>query len=1487
MRKLYIVFPILFLLIVSGTIYFYLPKHDLYPNRVPFIVPESEEEFENQDREEDDDEKKDGYDGPEARAQQEFDWMVDPSLGYVPYTRLNSALVYTHYLRDSLQNSLARMQSIMLWQERGPIYDSVGPSNGNTRANDPYTSGRMAAVLVDTLNDPTGNTAIVGGVSGGVWKCTNFLSAVPSWQNVFDYFDNMAISSICQDPTNPNVMYFSTGEASSNADAHFGLGVWKSTDKGNTWQQLPSSANFIRNWKIICDASGNIYLASRTTATPALNTSGLLRSIDGGATWTNITPTAQGTATASATCTDIEYTTTGKLVASFGYSTSGTTIRIYTTNNPATVTQSTGWTLATGIRNSATTAGRIELASQGNIVYGVAVNSAANADSCYKSVDGGATWVKQNTTVMPTGVLSGQGWYNATLSINPANPNELMCGGLDAYRSTNGGATWTRTTFWVTTAPYVHADHHYMHWWKRGNESQIVIGCDGGVYYSVDGGSTWVDKNRNLGLKQFYGADIHPYAGSPYLLAGSQDNGTHQIKNPGLTYSHEVTGGDGMHVWINQQDPSIQFGSYVYNQYRRSTNGGATWSSLNLNTNTGMFANPYALDETQNILYACYSANNLLRWPSASTAGATAFNTVTISLLNNAQIGSLKVSPYTANRLFLGSSGGRVIRVDNASAATPTATIISSGFPTGFIRSVNVGSSDNNIVATFSNFGVAQVWVTTNGGTTWTNVDGNLPDMPVWWALFDPYDNNKMYLATETGVWTTDLLNGASTYWIPNPGLPTTRIAMLRMRTSDNAVVASTYGRGLFTARIPPPTPEISFVQPSSIAAEANSGITSGASGCRSYKDYVINTGIVNDPTGDATVTYSVQAGNTAIRGVDFDFTTNGNFSNPTTTHVFPDGQMILRPVTIRVYDDADVESPESFTLTYTVSGTTDAISGPVNAHVITINDNDRAPVPFTSADFTVGNYNVDMSTLNTPFDATKLKHRLQVIYRASEMKASGISINAVINSIKLRVKTKNTTQPFKAFTIQIANTYKVNMASGFITGIPFTQVYSGDYSTVAGVNSFNFSTPFVWDGVSNVVIQFCFDNTGGTAEGVTDIVEGMAAAFAAGVRASVYSNHTTATGAGCSLAAAFLDDNRINTTFNATFGDQVATALNSTKTENLGSRNDLHYYTSNGQIMARVLNLSDHNYGCTEVIVDRAGTGTKEFWNANRENYLMDKTFRILPTTNNATGRYEVTFYFTKAEKEGWEAATGKPWDSIQIIKLPSRISNVSPANAQPDGPGTIKVIDAVKRSFGPNYYTLSGIFETGFSGYGFGVAGRMTTLLVLNGQASGTNINLSWSTSAEVNSSIFEVEKSYDGANFRRIGTVQASGNKLNPSTYNFTDPENVQYNYYRIRMQHTDGYVLYSNTIFIKKDDAPQRLIISPNPFTNYITVMFARPSSGRVTFSFFDMKGALVKRYTSPGNSPTYYIATDDIALTGVYSLRIDYDGNKVVKPLLKK
>ncbi|HUM97634.1 MAG TPA: T9SS type A sorting domain-containing protein, partial [Chitinophagaceae bacterium] len=127
----------------------------------------------------------------------------------------------------------------------------------------------------------------------------------------------------------------------------------------------------------------------------------------------------------------------------------------------------------------------------------------------------------------------------------------------------------------------------------------------------------------------------------------------------------------------------------------------------------------------------------------------------------------------------------------------------STGLPTNVSTScIEVGTNDNNLVVTFSNYGVNNIWVTTNGGTSWTNIDGNLPDMPVRWALFKPGDNTKMIIATETGVWFSDLINGASTVWVSSPTFPLVKATMLQYRSSDQMILASTHGRGLWTQPI-------------------------------------------------------------------------------------------------------------------------------------------------------------------------------------------------------------------------------------------------------------------------------------------------------------------------------------------------------------------------------------------------------------------------------------------------------------------------------------------------------------------------------------------------------------------------------------------------------------------------------------------------------------------------------------------------------------
>ena len=759
-------------------------------------------------------EENEKYDGPAQRDSLEYAKMVDPNLGFVPSERLWNAVDYTDQLRAA--NNYEDIS--LLWDERGPVFDSVGPSNGNGRGGGGgstaggYTSGRIAAVLIDTLNDPTGNTVICGGIAGGIWKCTNFLAAVPNWRNAGDYFSNLAISSICQDPSDPKTMYFSTGEATSNADAVYGKGIWKSTNGGDSWVQLGATLNYIRNFKILCDADGNIYLAARPTTTPAVQSAGLLRSKNGGLTWTNITPS--GLTSTTATCTDIELSSTGRLHASFGYSTGSGVVNYRFASDPANVTSASGWDSAvTGIRITRpyVPANRLELAVLNDTVYGVTVSASNNIDSCYKSIDGGLNWTKQDTTAYTTGLGSSQGWYSVTLAINPDSSNQIMIGGLDAYKSVNSGFTISRATYWVTSRPYVHADHHFMEWFKAGGESRIVIGCDGGLFLSRDTGKTWIDRNRNLPIKQFYAAAIHP-TDPNYLLAGAQDNGVHQLKNPGMSYSTEVTGGDGCFVHINQKNPNIQFGSYVYNQYRRSTNGGVSWSSFNLSSSLGMFVNPFDYDDDNNILYGSFGNNTVIRWNRADTGinlARTVRDTILINSLKrvavNGSPSAFKVSPYTPNRVFIGANNGRLVILDHAdtvkyAADSSVRDITGASFPSGFLNCVNTGTSDDFLVAVFTNYGINNVWFSSDRGTSWSAIDGNLPDMPVRWAVFQPKDNTKLIIATEAGVYTTQQINGASTVWMPSPGFPTVRTDMIKIRPTDYTMVAATHGRGLFTS---------------------------------------------------------------------------------------------------------------------------------------------------------------------------------------------------------------------------------------------------------------------------------------------------------------------------------------------------------------------------------------------------------------------------------------------------------------------------------------------------------------------------------------------------------------------------------------------------------------------------------------------------------------------------------------------------------------
>jgi hypothetical protein len=111
-----------------------------------------------------------------------------------------------------------------------------------------------------------------------------------------------------------------------------------------------------------------------------------------------------------------------------------------------------------------------------------------------------------------------------------------------------------------------------------------------------------------------------------------------------------------------------------------------------------------------------------------------------------------------------------------------------------------MGNSEDTLLVLFSNYGVTSVFETYDGGVTWLDKEGNLPDMPVRWGIIHPLNSKQVMLATETGIWVTSNMNDSQVTWTPAvTGMANVRVDRLNIRTSDLTVVAATHGRGMFT----------------------------------------------------------------------------------------------------------------------------------------------------------------------------------------------------------------------------------------------------------------------------------------------------------------------------------------------------------------------------------------------------------------------------------------------------------------------------------------------------------------------------------------------------------------------------------------------------------------------------------------------------------------------------------------------------------------
>ena len=755
-------------------------------------------------------------DQPDMAAFQEYIMTVDPATGDVPVDVLISSYKQTQSLEQQ-QISNRNVNSLMDWETTG--------------AN---MGGRTRAIMFDP-NDPDNKKVWAGGVTGGLWYTNDITNTTENWIPISDMWSNMAISCIAYDPNNTQNFYVGTGEAQTartiyRASSGIGAGIFTTDDGGQTWGLMPSTSEFdyitdiaVRDENGIsviyaCVASG-YYMGAEHLSEPS---DGVFRSENNGETWEQVLPIIPGSSTNSPYApADIEITSSGRIFIGTMENIDkegGATVLFSDSGLPGSWTVYNYYNELISNESYYNIPARTLVASSPsdpNVVY---AQFAAGYNSGFvyyrgryiaKSGDGGENWSQTN---IPNEDWSTLAWHAFVLKVDPINPNTVYTGGLDLYKSTTGGNSWSRISDWILMYygggdSYLHADQHNIQF-QPGLSTTAVFSCDGGVFLTNTANLSqpvFIERNQGYNTLQFYTGCIQPTSFSQQYIGGLQDNGTLLHTGQPLDINDMIDGGDGAFCFWDENQANIYITS-VYNNSYTSWSGGS--QADNFGGNSGTFISPADYDYNENILYSNAAdffggnSNRLLR------ASEIPFNVVT-NMINlgtgiSVPFSAISYSKYSnagTSTLFVGSTAGHLYKVTNAQSTPETNEIGSPAFPTANISCIAIGDDEDNILVTFSNYGVSSVWLTIDGGENWEEEEANLPDMPIRWAIFHPENNGQVLLATEIGIWWTNTLNEISTIWIPSvDGMANVRVDMLKLRSSDNVVLAATHGRGLFTS---------------------------------------------------------------------------------------------------------------------------------------------------------------------------------------------------------------------------------------------------------------------------------------------------------------------------------------------------------------------------------------------------------------------------------------------------------------------------------------------------------------------------------------------------------------------------------------------------------------------------------------------------------------------------------------------------------------
>jgi photosystem II stability/assembly factor-like uncharacterized protein len=657
--------------------------------------------------------------------------------------------------------------------------------------------GRISAVA---MHPSDASTIYIGAASGGVFKSEN---AGLSWMPVFDDAMSLSIGDIEIANSNPDILYVGTGESNAGGGslAYDGFGIYRSNDAGDTWQHigLEESGSIGRIVVHPVDPD-RVYVAAMGRLFSDNPVRGVFRSLNGGLDWEKVLFKNDSTGAIDLVMhpedPDILYAALWERVRrpnrrNYG----GPSCGIY-----KTIDGGDTWTeLTNGLPSPSASIGRIGIdisKSDPNILYAIYADNIGYFAGLFKSTDDGANWFRTNDGSL-SNMYSSYGWWFGRLHIDPVDPDILYPIGFDLYKTSDGGSTYSNIS-----QSNVHVDQHDLVAHPADNDF-LVLGNDGGIYLSDDGGNSW-NHLENLPVMQFYTCELDEQY-PERLYGGAQDMGTNRTMTGAIDDWENIFGGDGFYVLVDPQDNDYVYVSYQYGNFFRSANGGYSFSSgmSGINASDRMnWMTPVVFDPNDpSILY--YGSNRVYR----STNRAASWQAISPDLSTGPGTGNLVYGTLTTiaasaadpEYIYAGTDDGNAWVTKNGGIQWEN---ISSGLPIRWITRVAPDHVDpDKAFLCLSGYRYdsyqPHVFMTIDAGGEWMDISGNLPEVPVNDIVVDPDLDSTLYIATDFGVYVT--WDYGQIWHYLGTQLPNVPVIDLRLHSPTRKLLAATYGRSMYS----------------------------------------------------------------------------------------------------------------------------------------------------------------------------------------------------------------------------------------------------------------------------------------------------------------------------------------------------------------------------------------------------------------------------------------------------------------------------------------------------------------------------------------------------------------------------------------------------------------------------------------------------------------------------------------------------------------